>query len=126
MRVISNSCIALFFAITIGCGTSEHKLPDFGGEDGKQIADLVEGLNDSASRLNELKAVFASGKKLTRTDTQRYSAYVYALTGTDAVTVSGDNATGMLVLEKGGNKVEKEWTFVKEGDKWKIKDAPLP
>ena len=41
--------------------------------------------------------------------------------------MSGGTATGTVVLEKAARNatVEKEWTFVKEGDKWKIKAAPL-
>jgi len=44
-------------------------------------------------------------------------------------TISGDTATIVTqVIENNGGKElgEVTWTFVKQGEKWKIKTAPLP
>jgi hypothetical protein len=44
-------------------------------------------------------------------------------------TVSGTTATAKVRVDpaSGGATVgEVEWTFEKEGEKWKIKSAPLP
>jgi hypothetical protein len=109
-----------------GCGSSTPRPPDFGGEDGQQIAVLVERMNDDGGRPTQLKQLLAAGTPAGKQEAKTYQQYQYNLKG--KVSVSGDTATGTVVIEKtdGGDKVEKEWTFVKEGDKWKIKSAPLP
>jgi hypothetical protein len=57
----------------------------------------------------------------------KYRRLTYSLVGTPAV--SGGTATAQVAIElsSSGKKLgEKQWTFVKQGDAWKIKAAPLP
>jgi hypothetical protein len=58
---------------------------------------------------------------------KRYSAYLYELASDPAV--SGDMATANVKMREhrsGDNRSPVVWSFVKEGDVWKIRSAPLP
>ena len=110
----------------LGCGDSVPQGADMGGDDGKQIADLVDRLNDENNTIPRLKALFATGTPLGKTDTRKYPLYRYELKGKP--TVNGDSATAKIdvILNSSSETAgEREWTFVKDGDKWKIKSAPL-
>ncbi len=127
MRCVIEFCLILSFLFALGCGSSDTPIaPDFGGEDGKQIAAVVDRMNDESNTVSRLKESFASGTTIEKKQTKTYSQYRYDLKS--KVSVNGDTATGTVTIEKnaGGDPVEKEWIFVKEGDKWKIKSAPLP
>ena len=47
---------------------------------------------------------------------------------TDSVDIDGDQATATVIVEDMNEKVlgQVEWKFVKQGERWKIKAAPLP
>jgi hypothetical protein len=124
VRSVSSSVLGLILTLACGCSSSP-KGPDFGGEDGKQIAELVDRMNDDNSSVAKLKGSFANGSQAAKSDVKAYRRFRYDLRQTE---VTGTTATGTVVIEKhsGGDPVEKEWTFVKEGDAWKIKTAPTP
>lgn len=114
----------LLAALVAGCGSSGPGPADPGNEDARQLAALVEQLNDDAGRERQLRQMFAASAA--RPSPKALQQFRYDLRG--APRVSGADATATVAVEKqaGGDPVEKEWTFVKEGDKWKIKSAPLP
>lgn len=120
MRLAS---LALLLALVAGCGSSATAPPNLGGEDGTRIAELVEQMNDDGGRTKQLKTIFAGA---TVSDARRFQQYRFDLKGKPEV--NGSTATATVVCEKHskGEPVEKPWAFVKEGDKWKIKAAPLP
>lgn len=124
MHTFARVLLAAAVTVVAGCGQSatNPSAPDLGGDDGKQIAALVDRLNDDSSRPAQLKQLFAAGAAA---DARALRQYRFDLKATPAVT--GGTATGTVVVEKtaGGGAVEKEWAFAKEGDKWKIKTAPL-
>ncbi len=126
MRLVGALLTGLVLVLAAGCGGAASAPPDFGGDDGKQIADLVDRMNDESNATSRLKSIFAAGTAVDKKQTKTYPQYRYDLKG--KVTVNGTTATGTVAIEKqaGGDPSEKEWTFVKEGDKWKIKTAPLP
>jgi hypothetical protein len=109
----------------LGCSGSTAQPPD-AKDDGAQVAALVDRMNDESNTTTRLKESFATGTPIDKKQAQKYPQYRYELKGT--ATVSGATATATVTIEKhaGGNPTEKEWTFVKEGDKWKIKSAPMP
>jgi hypothetical protein len=104
-----------------GCG-STPKPPDYGSDDGKAIALLIEELNDRKADGKRLAELFAEPVK----DPKKYDPYNFDLSGKP--TVSGDTGTATLKVrtDDGTEKGTTEWTFVKAGDKWKIQSAPLP
>jgi hypothetical protein len=110
-----------------GCGGPDgHSppAPDFGSADGKQIAELVSELNEAKANPQRFRAVFAAPAP---TNGKAYDAFNFDVSGRP--TVSGAQATATVKVRSDADQSErgeKEWTFVKEGDKWKIKDAPLP
>lgn len=118
--------LALTLAFVLGCGSSTPAPPDMGGDDGNQIAALVDQLSDEGGRAKQLKTMFATGVPAGAKEARAYQPYRFDLKGKPAV--SGTTATATVSIEKhaGGTAVEKPWEFVKEGDKWKIKAAPLP
>jgi hypothetical protein len=104
-----------------GC-SSTPKPPDYGSDDGKAIALLIEEVNDCKADGKRLAQLFAEPVK----DLKKYDPYNYDLSGKPVV--SGETATAKLKVraDDGTEKGTTDWTFVKAGDKWKIQSAPLP
>ena len=115
--------VALTIGLT-GCGKSEPRGPSFGSEDGKQIAVLLEDLTEAAADTPKASALFAGQPPANLKQFGRYRFEVKA-----NPTVSGDTATATVQIVAENDGTEKgatEWSFVKEGGKWKVKTAPLP
>lgn len=116
---------AAFLAlIALGCGGPEgQKGPDMGSEDGLKVAGLIEEMNDAIGNQKKLAALFATSGK--PPDTTKTKGLSFSVVNKPAVT--GADAKCKVRIDRGGEKVgELDWNFVKEGDKWKIKSAPLP
>jgi hypothetical protein len=106
-----------------GCGGGPSP-PDYGSEDGKQIARLVEELNEATSDEKRFRQAFAGPAPK---DRKHFNAHLFDVDGAPAVT--GDSATARVKVRSDGEGKDRgtqEWTFVKEGGQWKIKSAPLP
>ena len=128
LRVSLSPCLLVSLsALTVGCGGGPS-LPTRGGPDGREIAKLIGNFNDNVSNMKGMTASFAKGAMPTKqAEIKRYSTYMYQL-GSDP-SVSGDTATAQVKMREhrsGDNRGPVEWSFVKEGDAWKIKSAPLP
>jgi hypothetical protein len=112
---------------TPGCDRPVPKNPDVPVE--KLILRPVEDVDDRASRPGELqllKKVFAPGSEPSPGVLSRFPAYRYNATN---VVQNGDSATLTVALTDGktGNPAgEVQWSVVKVGNAWRIKDAPLP
>src|SRR5262245_26327550 len=115
--------VVLSTVVLSGCSKTGAG-PSYGGEEGRKIAQLVELVNDEKSTAPNLARLFVKGAA--PKDSRKYPLYYYEVSGNP--TVSGDTATAMVKvkLEAGEETVEKEWSFAKEGEAWKIKSAPLP
>jgi len=121
--------LGFLLLLTAGCNDSAvAPVPlDFGGGDeGKQIAELVDRMNDQSNSVSRLKASFATGTAIGYQATRQYPKYRYELKGTVSVNDNTASATIAIEPHAGGTLVEKPWTFVKEGTAWKIKSAPMP
>lgn len=126
-RFPKSVAIWLLAALTFssGCGGSS-KGPSFGSEEGKKIAELLGEVSDTADR-QKLAGLFVKGAAPKAADLDRVAAYYYDLDGNPSI--SGDAATARVKARhqlSGQESGPVEWSFVKEGDRWKIKSAPLP
>ncbi len=119
--------IALFFVAvslaSMGC-KEKTKTQNLGGEEATQIALLVEEVNEAAGNSQKLAGLFATGSA--PSDAQKFTKYAFTIVG--KASVSGTTGTIKVRVDSAeGQKLgEQDWTFEKEGDKWKIKTAPLP
>lgn len=117
---------ALAFALALGCGGGSDGQPlDMGGPDGDKISALIEDVNDAVGSPKKQDLLFAKGAK--PADQKKFAKCAYSIVGRPSV--SGGTATAKVRVDpaSGGEKLgEVEWTFEKDGDKWKIKTAPLP
>src|SRR5947209_8179587 len=128
LRVCLSACLLVSLsALTVGCGGGPS-LPSRGGADGRKIAELIGNFNDDVSNMKRMTASFAKDAMPTKpAEIKRYSTYMYELAGDPSV--SGATATANVKMREhrsGDNRGPVEWSFVKEGDAWKIKSAPLP
>lgn len=118
----------LVATVLAGCkGASPSAGPDHGSPDGRLIAELVENLADETGTPAKLKRLFAQDVAVDARMAQRYARFSYLVKGEP--TISGTAATSTVAVRPeatGQDAVELEWSFVKEGDGWKIKTAPLP
>ena len=101
---------------------------DYGGADGKLVADLIYGLDDTLQNPKSFTAaVTKEAAAKIAAEVSRYRGLTYSVVGKPVV--NGEAATAQVAMEQTftGKKLgEKEWTFVKQGDGWRIQSAPLP
>ena len=119
MLVILGLAMILFVA---GC-TRGTPAQDFGGEEGKRIADLIDELNDFKWTDAEIVSNFSSNAGIpSSADLSRFD---YSIIGQPQV--DGDSATCNIRLDRldDGSVSEKEWHFKKVGGSWKLETAPL-
>jgi hypothetical protein len=112
----------LSIALVPGCGNTPTP-PSYGSEDGKKIAELIADFNDSMADVKKFQTIFIIKPAKTN---KEYGRYMYDVSGSPSV--SGEQATAKIKVtqDNGKDKGVVDWTFVKQGDKWKIKEAPLP
>jgi len=109
-------------SMTLGCGSGTRQ-QDFGGEDGKMIADLIDDLSDFKADDVAIAKNFAANVPIPKaTELDRYE---YSILGTP--TIDGESATCKIRVDspEGTSVGEKEWRFKKVGGVWKIESAPL-
>jgi len=129
-RAICAFAVALFSLAFIGCGgdgpTGTQRL-DMGGDDGTKISILVEDMNDAKGNAKKFNAMFVKGSAPTGAEAKKFNAFAYYNLPNTKPAVNGSDATAKVSVqnEGTGTNVEVEWSFVKEGDQWKIKSAPL-
>ncbi len=103
-------------------GCSGSNAVDMGGEEGSKVASVVEDLNEVKHNSKKLPEVFVDSKKAP--DVKRLNKLAFYVAGKP--TVNGTSATCKVLVEKldGTPLGEKEWSFEKISDSWKIKSAP--
>lgn len=119
--------VFLLAAVTFptGCGSSS-KGPSYGSPEGRKIAERVSELSDT-NDLKKLAALFAKGVAPKPADLKRFRDYYFDVVGNPSV--SGDAATAKITARdhlSGKEAGPLDWSFVKEGEEWKLKTAPLP
>lgn len=109
-----------------GSGTSGKRGSVASQTDKQQLAALVTEFADTGSPLTMVR-YFVPGTKIGVADYRKYVAHNYCVDGKPAVEGNSATATVKVMAANDGHEVgAKEWAFVKQGDKWKLKSAPLP
>jgi hypothetical protein len=108
----------------VGCGGGTPPGPST--DDGDLAAAVAQSIPDAASNATLFKELFADGAAPEK-DRERYAKYQFRTP--EKASVSGSTATVKVVVHDdnaGKNLGEATWELVKQGDKWKLKSAPLP
>ena len=117
---------SILLASLAGCGGTEVvSMPDYGSEEGLKIAQVVSEFNDAKGDAKKFKKAFANSPPSNRKD---YEKVTYEV-AVGSPKIDGTTATAQVTIHKESNYEvidTKEWTFVKVGDSWKIKSAPIP
>jgi hypothetical protein len=94
-------------------------------DDRQQLAALVTEFADTGSPLT-MQPYFVAGTKIGQAEFKKYLAHDYKVEGKPKV--DGDAATANVKITASGGKDvgTREWAFVREANKWKLKSAPLP
>jgi hypothetical protein len=128
MRAWLISAVALPAALlALGCGSPAPQGPSYGSDDGKEIANVVARMSDENTPAELPRTFVAGAVPKDAKQAKRYSTYTYRVNGDP--TINGAEATAKVTVRSVANSAttsDHEWTFAKEGDKWKIKSAPLP
>ena len=109
---------------THGCGKNLGSPLD---SDPGRIGLLVCDVNDARQEPKNLSRHFTSEAPPDRQLLSKLRKYSVAEVG--SATVTGDQATIKVIVrdEAAGKEVGTvEWTFVKKGEMWKVKSAPMP
>jgi hypothetical protein len=116
--------LLLSAALVAGCGGGDATAKlDLGGPDADGVAKAVDDFNEGKHDHRRAKRAFAASAL--PSDWKKYDRYDFSVG--ERVTVSGGEATAKVnCRSEAGQTVTREWAFVKEGDVWKIKTAPLP
>jgi hypothetical protein len=112
---------------TGGCGEAARPPAMPAAGDGRDVALLIDEVNEFKANAKKFPTLFAAGAAPRTADLKKYGAYEFYLGGQPAV--NGDAATMLVRVVRAQDRQEAgqtEWTFVKEGNGWKIKAAPLP
>lgn len=118
------ACVLAGVAVQSGCGGAQG--PSYGSEDGRKIALLLSEVGDTTDA-KRLASYFVKTAAPTKADYDRFTSHYFDLAGNPSV--RGNTATAKVKIRHQGTGKDTgpvEWSFVKEGDTWKIKSAPLP
>jgi hypothetical protein len=107
-----------------GCRSDAQKPLDLGSADANQIGQLIDEINEAKGNPKKLAALWAGNSQVP--DARKLNAFDYSLGGRPRV--HGDTATCAVRIDdsRTGETTQKEWSFVKQGNEWKIQNAPLP
>ena len=110
--------------LVAGCGRGVS-MPNYGSEEGLQLAQFVSDFNDAKADRRKFAQMFADKAPA---NWKEYYPYTYNVVP-GSPKVSGDSATAAVEVRKDADYSlidTRDWTFVKVGGKWKLKLAPLP
>jgi hypothetical protein len=122
--------VLLLASLALGCGERGSAPPLTGSPDSQsdavKLSAVLDDLREAKDRPAQLPKMFAKG--VTPPAAKQLQRYDIRQNGSPSI--SGDTATLSILFaqEDDPSKTagQKTWSFVKEGNAWKIKDAPLP
>jgi hypothetical protein len=125
-KVLSLAAILGTFACLLlpVCGCDSSK-PEFGSAP-DEVIQLVEGIPDGIRSPQAFAALFSSTSPPNEMQRRQFAQCMFIAR---SARVSGDEATAKVEVRNRATDEsigEVEWTIVKEGAHWKLKDAPLP
>ena len=110
-------------AFVTGCGSGAPSGPQ---QEAEVLAGLVADTPDKTSSPRAARDLFAAGAVPGKDELRKYQNYTFEPAGKASI----EGTTGTIpvkVFDGDGNELgQVEWTFVKEGETWKIRSAPLP
>jgi hypothetical protein len=114
----------LVVALAVGCGGPEPQAKlDVGGPDAEGVVQAVDDFNEGKHDQRRAKKAFAGGSL--PSDWKKYDKYDFSVS--EKVSVTGTEAKAKVNCRSDAGEIAaREWAFLKEGDAWKIKSAPLP
>ena len=113
---------ALLLTFAAGCGGPAKHIPN----EEEKVRELISHVADGASSQKSMATLFAADAAPAETERPRYSKYSYRA-GVPKIT--GDSATTVVeFLSPFTDKPvgQAEWSCVRDGERWKLKSAPLP
>ena len=126
-RKILKYCAALLLlAMQVGCGGGAGATaPTDLSADQKQIVALVSGISDNARDLASLRTVFTKDAAPSSSALKGYKDSFFSVNGD--VVISGTTATIPVKATSYSSGAEAivSWTATKDGDKWKLTQAPV-
>jgi len=113
--------VCLFFS---ACSSSEQGDGETG--DPALVSALVQDVADATGRESMFRNLFADGAVPEKNARSKYRKYSFR--AIEPAVFDGDTATVKVVATnlKDEPVGEITWTAVKEGERWKLRDAPLP
>ena len=115
--------IALGAVLLVGCG-GDDETPV--ASDSVKFVGLVSSVQGAVNSPDDVGMIFAEGSIPAEADRPKYAAYGFEVKES---MIEGDSAKITVTVHdaKSWNLVgEVQWTAVKQGDDWRLKDAPLP
>jgi hypothetical protein len=122
MRLTLAALAFSFWLLSLGCGGSTETTKPL--DEAQQVASLLTEFIDSSPAT--IGNYFVGKQKVSAADFKKYVSMTYELDGKP--NISGDTATANVKMKSSDGKELgiKEWSFAKEGGKWKLKSAPMP
>lgn len=119
-RTVAALLLAVVLLGVAGCGREPA-----GPTPAEQVQMLVADLPDAAGKPDRVKDVFAAGAAPPDAQQAEYRRLTFRA---GEPSLSGDSGTVPVTVEDAsGTKLgEVEWSVTREGDRWKLKSAPLP
>jgi hypothetical protein len=124
-RVRAAGALLLLAAACGGCGTRSVPGPD--QTEAGALAVVVRTVPDRVRNPNSFRELFADGAAPTEAQRPLYARY--QIEPISVPRIEGDTATVEVRVydDRAGKDIGKvTWTLAKQGDKWKLKTAPLP
>jgi len=130
-RIIPLTFFIICPILITGCGSD---IP--GSDEATQVAAVVTSVNDAAGSETMFKEIFVGGTA--PEGREQYFSAIIEINGTPDI--NGEEATVKVNISQGASEEEGRgamenekitsgavtWTLQKQGETWKIKDAPLP
>ena len=125
LQNIARVLIFVFLTSLLGCSGAVG--PADWSEDERLINTLVSSLSDYAGTKEKFESCYSDGTAPGNKDRKRMES-LFSEVKPETLQVDDTSATFTVLVQVFGadEGLETEWTAVKDGNGWKLKDTPLP